>query len=437
MQAGKRLSILALALLFAVSACHDAPTTVDVEGSRLENRGQNKKNPDPPPSESGDIVGFGELVFSDANLSLNRNQSCQTCHEPSQGFATSLPTSSFEVRGSVVEGSVAGRFGDRKPPSAAYASPTPRFSGGNNPTGGLFWDGRATGEVLGSAIADQALGPFLNPVEQALPDAACVVYRVVSNASRYSDKQSYAAVFPNDPVNVTWAHDIETRCSTLGATGPFYSGTNAASIVQKAYHNIALAIAAFEGSNRVNKFSSRFDRGQMTDQELQGQQLFGGKGKCQQCHDNKGTQPLFTDFAFHNLGVPKNPNNPVYGSKPGFVDLGLAGFTGLARHEGKFRTPTIRNVGMGTNRTFMHNGALVSLEQVVDFYNTRDALPTCTDTGILADPNRWGSKEFGKAGCWPPPELPRNLDTKQMGKLGLTKTEVEAIVAYMQAMTDQ
>ncbi|MEJ2458114.1 MAG: hypothetical protein P8Y58_08165, partial [Novosphingobium sp.] len=32
--------------------------------------------------------------------------------------------------------------------------------------------------MLGNPAADQALGPFLNPVEQALPDSACVVYRV-------------------------------------------------------------------------------------------------------------------------------------------------------------------------------------------------------------------------------------------------------------------
>jgi cytochrome c peroxidase len=162
----------------------------------------------------------------------------------------------------------------------------------------------------------------------------------------------------------------------------------------------------------------------MTAFEQEGEKLFGGKGKCQQCHSNKGSNPLFTDFAFHNLGVPKNPANPVYHYGTTDFDPGLGGFTDQARHMGKFRTPTTRNVAMGLNRTYMHNGALISLVQVVDFYNTRDVHPVCTDTQVLANPARWGSSVFGGADCWPPPEHGANLDSKNMGKLGLTADEV-------------
>jgi hypothetical protein len=73
--------------------------------------------------------------------------------------------------------------------------------------------------------------------------------------------------------------------------------------VEKAYGNIALSNAAFEGS--TNKFSSRFDRGKMWGEELDGENLFGGKGKCQQCHTNKGSQPLF-----HGLRVPHPGREP-------------------------------------------------------------------------------------------------------------------------------
>jgi cytochrome c peroxidase len=59
-------------------------------------------------------------------------------------------------------------------------------------------------------------------------------------------------------------------------------------------------------------------------------------------------------------------------------DPGLAGFTGSSAHLGKFRTPTTRNVALGVNRTYMHNGVLKSLKQVVDFYNPRDLLRACT-----------------------------------------------------------
>ena len=64
----------------------------------------------------------------------------------------------------------ADRFGDRKPPSTAYATFSPVFHfDGTEFVGGNFWDGRATGERLGNPAADQALGPFLNPVEQNMP----------------------------------------------------------------------------------------------------------------------------------------------------------------------------------------------------------------------------------------------------------------------------
>jgi len=425
MRCSVRLPILALVTAFALSACADAPTAVDLADALVPGGAGAAMV-----VAGGDLVALGEALFQDENLSVHRNQSCQTCHEPSEGFAA--PLGSVTTRGSVVQGSVAGRFGDRKPPSAAYATLAPRYSGGNNPTGGVFWDGRATGEKLGNAAADQALGPFLNPAEQALPDKACVVYRV-----RFSSYLGiYTAVWGNDINTIDFPGSTETICTNKDLdVGHHVSLTPAdRAKVETAYNNFALAIAAFEDT--FNKFSSRFDLGPLTPQEQQGQKLFSGKGKCQQCHSNKGSQPLFTDFAYHNLGVPKNPGNPMYDANPNWVDLGLGAVTGNARHMGKFRTPTIRNVGLGTNRTFMHNGALVSLEQVVDFYNTRDALPECRDPAVLNNPEQWGSRDFGGAGCWPPPEHRANLDTKQMGKLGLTKTDVEAIVAYMKAMND-
>jgi cytochrome c peroxidase len=55
---------------------------------------------------------------------------------------------------------------------------------------------------------------------------------------------------------------------------------------------------------------------------------------------------------------------------------------------------------------------------------------------VLADPDLWGSVEFGGAGCWPAPEFGQNLDTKNMGKLGLTRDEVILIVEYLEAMSD-
>ena len=106
---------------------------------------------------------LGKSIFFDENLSIEGNQSCASCHDPAWGWTGD--DSAINAGGSVYEGSIAGRFGDRKPPTSAYATPSPIFHNDKGTfTGGNFWDGRATGELLGNPAADQARGPFLNPV---------------------------------------------------------------------------------------------------------------------------------------------------------------------------------------------------------------------------------------------------------------------------------
>jgi len=88
----------------------------------------------------------------------------------------------------VARGATPMRFGNRKPPSAAYATQSPVFYFDDTEghfVGGNFWDGRATGEVLGNPAADQALGSFLNPVEQNNHDKLAVLEQVA--ASKYVD----------------------------------------------------------------------------------------------------------------------------------------------------------------------------------------------------------------------------------------------------------
>ena len=121
---------------------------------------------------------LGKRVFFDTNLSSSKGQSCASCHDPEAGFAG--PTSFINATTAVYPGAVHTRFGNRKPPTAAYGgfSPVLSFDGRRLWIGGMFWDGRATGERLGDPLAEQAQGPFLNPVEQNLPSATKVVQRV-------------------------------------------------------------------------------------------------------------------------------------------------------------------------------------------------------------------------------------------------------------------
>ncbi len=73
----------------------------------------------------------------------------------------------------------------------------------------------------------------------------------------------------------------------------------------------------------------------------------------------------------------------------------------------------------------MHNGYFKSLKEVVHFHNTRDVLPRCK-------PNEPGEK----ATCWPAPEQPANVNKTQMGHLGLSNAEEDAVVTFLKTLTD-
>ena len=393
------------------------------------------------------IEQLGKSIFFDTNLSINQNLSCASCHGPEAGWTG--PLSDINATGAVYEGSIAGRFGNRKPPSSAYATISPVFHYVIDHQealfiGGNFWDGRATGEKLGNPAADQAQGPFLNPVEQASPDNACIVYRVCT-ADSYP--VTFEEVWP-ELCDIDWPDDIETICGQEDVMVMLSDEDRMK--VEMAYDNIALSIAAYEASIEVNAFTSKYDytkggKARLTQQEKKGRALFQGKGHCKACHPSTGPDPLFTDFTFDNLGIPKNPDNPFYSMPPEFnpagadwVDPGLGGFletrpdyAGFAEENyGKHKVPTLRNVDLrpydGFVKAFGHNGYFKTLEEIVHFYNTRDVLPCCDD---IADPDPG-------VNCWPAPEVPENINTDELGDLGLTAEEEAAIVAFLRTLSD-
>jgi cytochrome c peroxidase len=388
---------------------------------------------------------LGKSIFFDNNLSINQNQACAACHGPEVGWTG--PNEAINEGGSVYEGSIPDRFGARKPPSSAYATPSPIFHDDKGTfVGGNFWDGRATGEKLGNPAADQAQGPFLNPVEQALPDSACVVNRVCNPVIPNDYPVSFEQVWGDEACDITWPGDVNSVCATEGATVDLDDANRAKS--DQAYDGIALSIADYEDSPEVNAFSSKYDHtftgaAKLSKQEQRGFALFRGKGKCHRCHISSGKQALFTDYTFDNLGTPQNPDNPA-GVAPGFVDLGLGGFLATrdefadasAENNGKQKVPTLRNVGLRPDDDFVkaytHNGYFKTLKSVVHFYNTRDVLPKCEDLGLDN-----ATEEVALANdCWPQPEVAENVNTDELGDLGLTDEEEDAIVAFMKTLSD-
>jgi len=230
-------------------------------------------------------------------------------------------------------------------------------------------------------------------------------------------------------------------------------GQQACDVVNKAFGYIGLSIAAYEGSREVNRFDSKFDaylagKAKLTRQESVGLRLFEGKAKCAQCHPSKPgpnqQPPLFTDFTYDNIGIPRNPDNPFYyhreinAMRAAWADLGLGGFLQtVAKYRpyaqanlGKHKVPTLRNTALRPAayfvRAYGHNGYFKSLKEVVHFYNTRDTLPVVC------------GEEGGKVGvdCWPLPEVALNVNRDEMGRLGLSDVEEDAIVAFLGTLSD-
>lgn len=402
-------------------------------GAIASARGRESIAPGPPASAPVAVrpehqVALGRAIFFDATLSTNRNQSCASCHAAEAGWTG--PVSAVNAAGAVYQGSVAGRFGNRKPPSAAYAAPSPVFHLAPDPdgplfVGGNFVDGRATGERLGSPAAEQALAPFVNPVEQALASPAEVVRRVCAGptGARFRD---------------VWGAEI---CAPANAVA--------------AYDAVGLSVAAFVASREADAYSSKYDMvragaATYTREERLGLELFRDKAKCAECHtldEGPDGAPLFTDFTFDNLGIPRNPENPWYrmpallnpdGAR--WTDPGLGGWLATRpehralapANAGKHKVPTLRNVDRrpypGFVRAYGHNGYFKTLEGIVHFYNTRDVKPVCPGAYIEA--------QALAADCWPAPEVGANVNSAELGDLQLTVAEERAIVAFLRTLSD-
>lgn len=406
------------------------------------------------------VEQLGKALFFDASLSANGTQSCSFCHDPGQGFTS--PHDHFNKAGAVIEGAVAGRFGNRKPPSAAYASFSPVLShiiddGDVTFVGGNFLDGRATGGKLGMPIADQAEGPFLNPAEMAMPSPACVVYRVLNPKDPAAYPVKLADVWGKEVAAVTFPAGLDKSCADPDAKIDIPEGEMADKI-DAAFGRIALSIAAYEQSAEVNRFSSRYDKwvrgqGKLSDEELAGLEVFKAedRGNCAACHvlgpNTQGGPAVFTDWTFDNLGVPKNRDNPYYGQAAnkagkGWVDPGLGGYLATdpvfapyaEANMGRQQVPTLRNLTKRASdkgvRAYMHNGYFKTLEGVVHFYNTRDVLPGCGDP--LAS-----EAEAMAANCWPAPEYAETMNKDELGNLKLTAREEAELVAFLKTLDDE
>lgn len=347
---------------------------------------------------------LGKALFFDKTLSHMGNQSCGSCHSPSASFTDpnkAHPTS---------QGDNPDLFGKRNAPTAGYAAFSPAFHFDTDQglwVGGQFLDGRA------ATLEEQAKAPFVGGLEMGNATRAEVIDRL--------------KVSPN-----------------AGLFTAVY-GSTVFDDVGNAYDKLASAIADYERSQELSPFTSKYDaylRGhvQLSPSEKQGLAVFNDpmKGNCAACHTSSvgphGELPLFTDFTYDNIGVPKNYANGFLNLLPAFnpdgvdfLDVGLGGTVNDPSLYGAFKVSTLRNVAL--TAPYSHNGYFSSLEEVVDFYATRDVKPACIDNHVLAD-------DAEALGCWPSAEFPLTMNVDELGNLPLTDMDKADLVAFLNTLTD-
>jgi cytochrome c peroxidase len=319
-------------------------------------------------------VALGEKLFNETRFSSTGEVSCATCHDPKKAFTDSPLKTSEGIKKMT---------GTRNAPTVINALYFDK----------QFWDGRSP------SLEDQALHPFINPVEQGLPDHQPILDIVRSDPE-------YASAFK----------------TVFGKSGDEITMTE-----------VTQAIAAFErtivaGNSPFDRWYFGGDSEAMTVAQKRGFDIFVNEGRCVSCHVVEQTQALFTDNRFHNIGVGINRiQKDVPGLAGEFLhaeatlsevdvkvlsdkrtsELGRFAISRDFDDLGGFKTPTLRNVAV--TAPYMHDGSLATLRDVVVHYNNGGV----TNAG---DP----VNDFLAGGIRP---------------LNLTDKDIDDLVAFMEALT--
>ncbi|MBC7909660.1 MAG: VCBS repeat-containing protein, partial [Pyrinomonadaceae bacterium] len=330
----------------------------------------------PPPAPIGNPVtaakaSLGKALFWDEQLSSTLTVSCGTCHRPGEGGSDprtivnnarsrnpgfdnifNTPDDVFGSPGVPLNNldgtySLSNSFGFNEQVTSRKA---PTYLNAGLTFNGSFWDGRAsnifrdplTNAVLlteSASLESQILGP---PVSSSEMGHGGRNWTQVANQIAAAKPLALASNIP--PSLAEWIN---------GRTYPeLFEDAFGSPEVTPA--RIAMAIATHERtlfSDRapLDRFASAIEL--LTAQEDRGREIYV-QNNCSFCHGG----PLLSDQSFHNIGV-----------RPRTEDTGRGAITGNANDNGRFKTPTLRNVEL--RAPYMHNGRFATLEEVVEFYN--------------------------------------------------------------------
>ncbi len=371
--------------------------------------GDSASTPITPVADGGlsQVASLGKKIFSDQSLSASGKQSCATCHNPDNAHAQSNDLA-VQLGGPNLDVP-----GFRAVPSLRYLNLTPAFffASDGTPTGGFNRDGRV------NTLADQSERPFLAPHEMANASKADVIARLKLAAYVEEFRQVFGAAILDNSEN--------------------------------AFNRIQLALQQYQKEDSdFHPHDSKYDqflsgKVPLNAAELRGLALFNNptKGNCVACHlsakGSDGSSPLFTDFTFDNLGVPRNPAIAAT-ADAAYFDLGLCGpdRTDLSNRSelcGAFKVPTLRNVA--TRKVFFHNGYFKTLREAVSFYVKRDTNPELwypTDaSGVVQKFNDLPEQYRKNVNVT---EVPYNRQPNMPP--ALSDSEVDDVVQFLGTLTD-
>ena len=345
----------------------------------------------PPPESSANPVTeqkrvLGKILFWDEQLSSDDTVACGTCHIPAAGGADPRlsahpgPDGLFETdddtigsagivhRNMLNDPIVDPVFGTKRQVTRR-ASPTMLMS---MYAEDIFWDGRAR-----SAFADP-----LNPADIIIPSGGALesqaVVPVLSNVEMAHDGRTWADVTNKLSVVTPLARAaiIPPDMAAALAQHPSFPELFSAAFGDPAITpaRIGMAIATYERTLVPDQtpwdLFMAGDTSAMTPDQIQGWNDFSDATVCDNCH----TIPEFTDHQFYNIGL-----------RPADEDIGRQAVTQLGGDFGRFKTPSLRNVGL--RKAQMHVGWITDAQDAVDFYNaesgsTRHTQFTGNQSGI-------------------------------------------------------
>ena len=313
-------------------------------------------------------IQLGRKLFFDRRLSINDTFSCAICHIPEQGFANNEIKTAVGVEGRTVKRNTPTVF------NSAYLEK-------------IFHDGRE------STLEQQVWSPLLARNEMANPSIGYVINKIKAIPE-------YDNLFEGA---------FEGRGPTM--------------------ETIGMALASYQRT--LNAANSPFDlwyygkdEDAVSEQVKRGFKVFAGKGSCSVCHQIQEGFALFSDDQLHNTGVGFEDSMGVEPettrvqlapgvyteldtsviksvSRPRENDLGLYEVTEDPNDRWKYRTPSLRNVAL--TAPYMHNGSLLTLRDVIEFYNQGG--------------------------------IPNELLSPLIRPLNLTDTEIDDLAAFLKSLT--